>query len=117
MFPPERFPSFLVLAACAAFASPLRAAETPGIVAGRVVSAETGAAVAGASVGIAGAAPVATDLEGAFRLPVAPGFHTLTASKPGFRPASVTGVIVVPGAVVQTDVALPAAVPKPSLPI
>ncbi len=112
MVPPARVLS-LVIAACAAVLSAvsprLAAAEAAGFVTGRVVSAETGAAVAGASVAVAGGAPVTTDLEGAFRLGVAPGFLTLTASKAGFRATEVTGVIVVPGAVVQTDVALRAA--------
>ena len=103
----------LVLAACAAVLSAvsprLAAAEAAGFVTGRVVSAETGAPVAGASVAVAGGAPVTTDLEGAFRLGVAPGFLTLTASKAGFRATEVTGVVVVAGAVVQVDVALPAA--------
>jgi hypothetical protein len=87
----------------------LRAAESPaGILAGRVLNVENGSAVTGAIVGVVGATlSVTTDLEGSYRLVGVPvGFHTLTVSRDGFLPSSVSGVAVMAGLVANVDVPL-----------
>ncbi len=78
-------------------------------IAGRVVSAETGAAVAGATVMVSGDAlpPATTDVDGSFRLAGAPaGVQAITVAREGFQPTTVTGVAVAAGAVARVDVAL-----------
>ncbi|MBL9202307.1 MAG: TonB-dependent receptor [Opitutaceae bacterium] len=93
-----------VVSACAV-------AAEGGAIAGRVVSAETGAAIAGASVAMANGVvpPVTTDVDGGFRLAGAPAaVQAITVTREGFQPTTVTGVAVTEGAVARVDVALAA---------
>jgi iron complex outermembrane recepter protein len=60
---------------------------TGGIIAGRVVSEEVEAPVAGATVTVVGTGrSVQTDANGSFRLEVPPGTHTVRVQFSGFRP-------------------------------
>ncbi|PAW67861.1 MAG: hypothetical protein B9S34_04110 [Opitutia bacterium Tous-C1TDCM] len=99
----------LILLFCAGGA--LRAAQDgTGAVAGKVVSAETGQGVAGATVTVAGTLLLATtDLNGSYALRnVAAGMRTLAVSKDGYRPAEVTEVAVTAGGNVRVDLPLQA---------
>lgn len=80
-----------------------------GLIAGRVVHAETGHGVSGASVTVPGTiASGRTDLGGNFVLAGVPvGECTVQVTRDGFRPATVTGVVVAQGQSTRIDVPLP----------
>lgn len=87
----------------------LYGAETvAGIVAGRAINGTTGAPIAGATVTIVGTTLTAqTDLEGGYRIAgVPPGVQSVAVAREGFRPFSVSGVMVLAGVPTALDLPL-----------
>lgn len=84
------------------------AAQSPGSVAGRVVADDTGEAVPGAVVLLAGRQDeVRTGPDGRFTIArVAPGTHTIVITRTGFAPLS-PEIIVVAGQPTTVDVRMP----------
>ncbi len=84
---------------------------TTGAVGGQVLMAESGRALAGATVTVTGTLLTATtDLDGAYRINgVPPGARDLTIVKENFQASNITAVTVAAGDVARVDVALTAA--------
>lgn len=89
--------------------SPVRIMLAAGLIAGRVVHAETGQGVSGATVTVPGTGITSrTDLAGNYVLAgVSVGECTVQVAKEGFRAATVTGVVVAQGQSTRIDVPLP----------
>lgn len=85
-------------------------AQDTGRIAGRVVSAQTGAPVPAAQVAVEGAGIRATtDVEGRFTLPTVPaGAQTVTVQALGFGARTVTGVRVAAGGTAELNLSLDA---------
>jgi outer membrane receptor protein involved in Fe transport len=91
----------------AALLAPLAAgpalAQATGSIEGTVTARGSGAPLAGVGIRVDGAAAVATDAQGRFRIArVAAGAHTLTAARLGLAPVSLP-VTVVAGAAARAD--------------
>ena len=84
------------------------AQQPTAFIAGRVLSAGSGAVVSGVAVSVPGGGPATiTDLNGLFRLDRLPaGSQELMLSKAGFQPLTVTGVSTVDGEAEKLDVVL-----------
>jgi TonB-dependent receptor len=107
MFTRATFPALrALLFIMAALVAP--AQQPTAFIAGRVLSAGSGAVVSGVAVSVPGGGPAtATDLNGLFRLDRLPvGPQELMLSKVGFQPLTVTGVSTVDGEVEKLDVVL-----------
>ncbi|HEY1107983.1 MAG TPA: TonB-dependent receptor, partial [Opitutaceae bacterium] len=86
----------------------LGAESAAGIVSGRAVNGTTGAPVAGATVTVVGTTlSTQTDLEGNYRLAGVPaGVREVAVSREGFRPFSVSSVMVLAGIPTALDLPL-----------
>ncbi len=98
--------------ACAALAllalGTAAAAQTTGTLAGTLLDAETGETLIGATVAVPATADrpalgTTTDLEGAYRLALPAGTHTVTFSYVGFDAQTVEGVVIVSGQTARID--------------
>ncbi len=88
----------------------------PGTIAGQVVDAQTNQGIAGALVEVISAgttiASATTDPQGNFTIPEVPvGTYTVQASAPGYKPGSVSGVVVPTAGTVTVTIALARAQP------
>ncbi len=99
--------SVLALAAMLSLAASLASAAT-GRIAGTVISTENGRGVAGARVAVTGAGlETVANIEGAFVIEnVTAGSYSVTASKDGHRPVTVTGIIVLRDDVARIELPL-----------
>lgn len=84
------------------------AGAADGVLTGRVVSADSGFGVPGATVTVAGVPDAATtDLTGNYRFEGVPaGTHDVTVTKGEFKPTTVTGVAVTAGETARIDLSL-----------
>ncbi len=103
-----------VLAAATVLAPQAARAQDKGTVAGVVVDSETGETLIGANVALlpadtTDAAPItgaATDLDGAYRIRIAPGTYNVRYTYIGYQPKTVSGVEVTAGTVTNLEVSL-----------
>jgi len=103
----SRTASFLALVALVlAFQTP-RAAAQQGTITGRVVDAETGAALSGAAIEVLGqSALVEAGESGRFTVSVPAGSHSLVAALIGYETARVDGVDVAAGGTADVELSL-----------
>ena len=81
--------------------------STTGWISGHVRDSATSATISGATVSISGGGSTTTDSAGAYTLSgVAPGTYSVTASKTGYAPNTISGVSVSAGVVTTQDIAL-----------
>lgn len=102
-----RSTSFVIVAAALGTLAPA-AVESAGVVAGQVLSTDTGRPVRGAAVSVAGVASSAvTDLNGDYRIEGVPaGARDITVTKAEFDSVTITGVAVEAGGAARVDVPL-----------
>jgi len=98
---------FLTLALCSILSTLSAQFQDLGVIAGKVIEADSGFEVIGGNIMIVGSDKgTVTDLDGTYQLDVAPGTYTVEISYIGFATQEITDVVVTAGGMTTLDVQL-----------